>query len=90
MKKGVLILYRMEPRMLGFGGQFPTLGPLESVANLGLSVVFREPYSASILQFWYILIDIRFILLHVEFEEGLSISVVKNRATRYEKLQLES
>jgi hypothetical protein len=30
-----------------------------------------------------------FILPHVEFEDGLSISVVKNKATCHKKLQLE-
>jgi hypothetical protein len=33
------------------------------------------------LQFWYHAKDIHFILLHVEFEDGLSISVLKNKTT---------
>jgi hypothetical protein len=56
---------------------------------LGLKVVFREAYSTGILQFWHLSIDIRFILLHVEFEDGLSISVVKAKTTRRKTLQLE-
>jgi hypothetical protein len=60
-----------------------SLEALESVAVLGLSVVFREAYSTSTFHVWYLLLDIHFILLHVEFEGGLSMSVMKNRVTRH-------
>jgi hypothetical protein len=60
----------------------PTLGPLESVAVVGLSGEFREAYNTGILQFWYLSIDIHFIVFHVEFEDELSISVMKYTATR--------
>jgi hypothetical protein len=59
-----------------------TLEPLESVAVLGLGVVFREAYEIGWFPFCHILIHIHFILLHMEFEDGLSISVLKTRATR--------
>ncbi|SAM02335.1 hypothetical protein [Absidia glauca] len=50
--------------------KLPTLGPLESVAVLGLRGEFREAYNT-------------------EFQVGLSISVMKNRATRHKNLQLK-
>jgi hypothetical protein len=40
-------------------------------------------------QFLHISIDIRFTLSHVEFEEGLSIAAMKNKATRYKSVQLQ-
>jgi hypothetical protein len=54
-----------------------SLGSLESVVVLGRSVVLREAHTAGILQIWYLSIDVCFILLHVEFEVGLSISILK-------------
>jgi hypothetical protein len=66
-----------------------TLRPPEWVAVLELSIVIREAYSMGIHQFWYLSIDIQFILLHVEFEDRLFISVLKNRATWLKNLQLE-
>jgi hypothetical protein len=64
-------------------------GSLESAAVLGLCAVLGEAYSAGILKFWYISIDIHFILCHVEFDGGLSISVLKNKATRHKNPPLE-
>jgi hypothetical protein len=69
--------------------ELPTLGSLELVALLGLNVAFIGAYSTDILQFWYHSIDIHSILLYVEFEDGLSISILKIRATHPKKLQLE-
>jgi hypothetical protein len=59
----------------------PTLGQLELVAVLRLNVVLREEYNTDILQVWYPSIDMQCILFDVEFENGLSISVLKDRAT---------
>jgi hypothetical protein len=71
--------------------EWPTLGPLESVAVLKLSVVLREGYNTNILQFWYQSLDIHFILLHVKFKDTSFISVSKNRAARYKwKLKILS
>jgi hypothetical protein len=64
------------------------LGPLESVAVSGLTGKFRQAYNTDILQVWYLSIDMPSILLHMEFEDGLSISVLKNRATCHKNLQL--
>jgi hypothetical protein len=69
--------------------KLPTLGSLESVADLGINVALKDEYDTCILQFWYLLIDMHFILLHVEFEDGLSVSFLKNKATCHKKLQLE-
>jgi hypothetical protein len=56
---------------------------------LELSGEFKEPYSIGTLQLWYPLTDMHFILPHVEFEDELSISILKNKATCYKNLQLE-
>jgi hypothetical protein len=69
--------------------KIPILGPLETIAILGLDVVLKDSYGTDILQIWYHSIDIHFILLHVKFEDGSSISFLKNRATRYKNLELE-
>jgi hypothetical protein len=65
------------------------LWPLEKIAILGLDVVLKGAYSTGILQVWYHSIGVHFILLHVEFEDGLSISFLQNRATRHKNLELE-
>jgi hypothetical protein len=56
---------------------------------LELRAEFREAYWTGTLQVWYLSKDIHFFLLHVEFEDGLTISVLKNRATRHKISQLE-
>jgi hypothetical protein len=61
--------------------ELPTLTPLKSVAVLGLGVVFKDSYDTYILQVCCILIDILFAVLHVRFEDMLSVSVLENRAT---------
>jgi hypothetical protein len=48
-----------------------------------------EAYSTGIYQFWYLSKDMHSFLFHVEFEDGLSISVVKNRARCNKNSQLE-
>jgi hypothetical protein len=54
---------------------------------LELSVVRKEAYNTGTLQLLYHLTDNHFILLHVEFGDVLSISVLKNRATRIKILK---
>jgi hypothetical protein len=74
--------------MLSLVDTLPILGLLEPVAVLELRVVLREAYSTGTLQVWYLSIDMHFILLHINFEKELSISFLRNRATRpkmYEK-----
>jgi hypothetical protein len=66
-----------------------TLGPLETIAILGLRVVLKGAYSTDILQVWYHSIGIHFILLHVVFEDELSISFWKNRTTCHKNLELK-
>jgi hypothetical protein len=56
---------------------------------LGLNVVFREEDNTATLQILYHPEDRHFILFHVEFKDGLSILVLKNKATRYKNLPLE-
>ncbi|SAM09788.1 hypothetical protein [Absidia glauca] len=63
---------------VSFGGCIHRLwGGLESVAVLGLGVVFSEAHNTLILQVWYLSIGTHCIFLYVEFEDGLSISVSK-------------
>jgi hypothetical protein len=59
--------------------ELPTLGLLESVAVLGLSTVLTDAYNTGTLQFYYHPIDIHFVLFHVKFENGLSISWGENQ-----------
>jgi hypothetical protein len=70
--------------------EWPPLGALESVAILGLSVVFREEYSTAKSQIWYHSVDMHFVLFHVKFEDGLIISVWEKKATCHKYLQLEN
>jgi hypothetical protein len=51
--------------------------------------VLKEAYNMGVLRLGYLSIDIRCFLFHVEFEDGLSISVLKNRPTQYKNSQLE-
>jgi hypothetical protein len=68
---------------------WPTFAPLEKITFLKLGVMFREIYDTNIFQVWYPSIDIRFILTRVKFEDGLTISVLKTKATFYKNLQPE-
>jgi hypothetical protein len=64
--------------------EMPPLWSQESVAVLGLNVMFREAHSTSTLQVWYLSIDIHFRLSYVGFENGLSISVLQTKTTRHQ------
>jgi hypothetical protein len=70
-------------------GDLPTLGPLESVAVLGFSVAFTDAYNTGILPFYYHSVDIHPVMLQVEFEDGLSISVLENRPLTPKSIQLK-
>jgi hypothetical protein len=72
-----------------FSDEWPSLRVLESAAVLGFCVVFTHAYSIDILQFLYISIDMSCIFFLIEFEYELSISVKRERATRYKNLELE-
>jgi hypothetical protein len=63
--------------------KLPILGPLKSVAILRLKGELREAYNTDVLQFLYLSIDMSFILVHVNFDDGLSISVLKTRETKH-------
>jgi hypothetical protein len=89
MKKDVLLLYRMIQGYWGLVHDVPILRPLEFIAVLRLCAVFREAYSTFILHVWYHLIDMHFIIIYMEFEDELSISVLKTRAIYHKHLHLE-
>jgi hypothetical protein len=80
MKIVVPRIYGMVPKMLVSVDAFTDFGELESVAVLGLGVVFSEAHNTLILQVWYLSIGTRCIFLHVELENGLYISVLRIRA----------
>jgi hypothetical protein len=71
------IIYRMESKEQIVVDEWPTFEPLESLP-VELSVSFREACSTGILQIWYLLIDIHFILLQLKFEDGFLILILKN------------
>jgi hypothetical protein len=54
-----------------------------SVALLRLCVVLTDTYNIKVLCSWYRSIDVDCILFHVNFEGGLSMSVLRNRATSW-------
>lgn len=72
--------------------QSPTLGggTLHSVAHLGLSVVFADAYEIAVLRSCWHYIAIYCISLHVKFEIGLLISVLRSWATSSEKQEFKS
>jgi hypothetical protein len=55
---------------------------------LALFVAFTDTYDIRILQVWYLSIDIQFIVIHVEFEDVLSVWVWRERATCYQNWEL--
>jgi hypothetical protein len=66
--------------MFGFGRLTTEFGGTGISRYFGASCRVQEAYNTNTLQFWYIWLDIRFILLTVKFDDGLFISVLKNRA----------
>jgi hypothetical protein len=90
MKKEVLLIYRMILKMLGIGGWTTNFGAASIchcfAACCSLQRGMQQRYT--VLDILYLSIDIHFNLLHVEFEYGLSISVLKNKATCYKNYQL--
>jgi hypothetical protein len=69
--------------------ELPILRLPESVVVFGIGVALREAYNTGLLLLWYRSIGMHFTLLHVKFEDVLSMPVLKNRATRHKNLQLE-
>lgn len=51
---------------------------------------FADAYSIDRFQFWYPPIDMDYNMLHVKFEDGLSISYSRNGTTRYKISQWKS
>jgi hypothetical protein len=64
------------------------LKPLESVAGAGFSGKFRKAYNIDMLQIYYSSKDIHSTLFYVEIESGLTISVLRDRTTRYKNFEL--
>jgi hypothetical protein len=87
--KVVLLIYGTMLRTLDFNVWIPNVGVIGINRCLELNVEFREAYSTRIAHIWSPTIHINCILFHVEFEDGLSISVLKDRATRHKNVQLK-
>jgi hypothetical protein len=90
MKMGILLNYWMVPKMLSLNEWATNFWGPESVAVFGLGAVFSGACNIYTLPFWNLLIDIHSILFHVEFEGGLSLSVLKTRATCYQNMHLRT
>lgn len=72
--------------MLGFLGRLAvSLEELQSVAVWELCLGLTDVYNTGRTRFWYLSIDILCILLHVKFEGGLPISVLKYRTLLFQK-----
>jgi hypothetical protein len=58
----------------------------KSVAVLELCVKLTRAYDLGTVQFWYLLIDMDYILFYVKFEVGLSVTILRNRVILHKKL----
>jgi hypothetical protein len=85
MKKAVRRIYRMMLEMLDVCGWVTYVWVTRISRCLGLSAAFREAYNTGVLCVWYVSIGIHSILFHVEFEDGLIISVLNNRGNSSQK-----
>jgi hypothetical protein len=90
MKKVAIRIYRVMPKDAGFWQTITEFEATGSSRYFGLGVVFREACDTDALQFWYLSMYIHAISFRVECERGLSISILKNKATFRKSLQLES
>jgi hypothetical protein len=64
----------------------PFLIPLQSLPFWGFLVAFNDAYNTKMHRCWYQSIDISCIVFLVKFEDGLSISVWKNKQLSTKKL----
>jgi hypothetical protein len=84
-------MYQMKPNMLIFGGSITVFG-----AN-GINDRFRASWSVQkslqLIYTWYLvsfdIYNVPLAFFHVEFEDELSISLLRNKATLYKNLPLE-
>jgi hypothetical protein len=89
MSKVVVRIYRKTSSLLGLLDELPiSVLLIPCCLWVWRMIAFREANDPSILQVWYHLIDRHFTMFHAEFEDGLFISVLKNRAPRDRNLQL--
>jgi hypothetical protein len=77
MPKGAPLIYRIMPSMSGLHGCIAGFGAIVISRCFGIRVVLRKAYNTDILHDWYQSIDVHCKMLHVEFDDGLSISVLK-------------
>lgn len=76
---------------LGFSWiNLPSFGAFKSVTILMLCVVFTDACNINIFQFYNHSIDMHCGLFHVNFEDELSISLLRDKATRSKNLLFES
>ncbi|SAM07934.1 hypothetical protein [Absidia glauca] len=75
----------MTSRMFGFEGlitNFRAAG-ISRCFGVMYSTALREARNMGICQLWYHAMDIHTVLLYVEFEDGLSISVLKYKSNAF-------
>ncbi|SAM05906.1 hypothetical protein [Absidia glauca] len=89
MKKGVLPIYRMMPRVKVLVDELPIWGTLKPVAVLWLCVELTNAYSMFKAYVWYASVGMNFFLPHVKFEGRLPISVLRGEAARNKKFELQ-
>lgn len=80
MKKVVLPIYRMVPRIPGFPESLDAFRCTPVSRRLG-SVALAYEHNIRRMRTRYRLADINYVLFHVRFEVGLSISVLRNSVT---------
>jgi hypothetical protein len=92
MTKVVLLIHQMMLRVMGFGGWSADFRDchVESVAVFELCVALTGAYGIYILHFLYLAINVPCILFHANFEDGLSVFILRDSATRYKNLEMES
>jgi hypothetical protein len=80
MNSDVLFIYRLILRKSVTLGKLQLLVPLQSVAFLRPLVAFTGHLDLRVYVSWYQSIDIVCIAVSVKFEDGLSISVLRNKS----------
>jgi hypothetical protein len=79
METEELSIYRLISRRLVCLDELPFLNTLQPVAFWGLLVPFTDAHNNKMHNFWYQPIGVHCIVWPVKFEDGLFISVFRNK-----------
>lgn len=88
-KEGVLLYIEWCKGMQVFWNGASSLGSLQSVAICRLCVGLTDVYNIGIVHSWYQSIYTSCFLFIVKFEDGMSNSVLRNKATLFEKIGVQ-